>query len=482
MRNVILMIGDGMGPQQVSQAILYRQLRRQKSKPLVLERLFDEGVSGKVKTFSANSLVTDSAAASTAMACGTKTNNGMLGFDAAGKPCTSIVRLAKRHGKSAGLVSTTRFSHATPAAFAANNIFRENENEIAKQLITEGVVDVMMGGGGRHLLPEGSLFSQQPDCLGLNEQLDGKSKRNDTHNLVQEAQKNGYRFVCHKKNLNQVKTGEKVLGVFAASHFPMIQERSKIKALPTLAEMTHFSLQHLSKNEKGFFLMVEGGLIDYAGHQNDAGAQLMETLDFDDALAVSKEFVDHHPDTLLLVTADHETGGFAFSYQLPLHPLQPQHLKSGDLYQEYYLNPTPEIFALFEKQKSSFNAILQPLIGEDPKTAAPKLVEKIAKETAYILTLEEAEFVLRKPDFENLKPEDRDPFPFCDVEGSLYHADKLAAILGPQNYSIWATGHHTHTFVDLIAYGPSEHTQMAAGLHDNTDLFEMIQRVFGFDQ
>jgi alkaline phosphatase len=148
-KNVIFMIGDGMGVQQVSQAVLYRQLRKENSSPLALEKLLNGKISGLMRTSSYGDIVTDSAAAATAMACGQKVLNETVGLDPNGNPCETVLEKAAKMGKATGLVSTTRITHATPGSFAAHQVFRDLENEIAVDMLEKHDVDVLLSGGLR---------------------------------------------------------------------------------------------------------------------------------------------------------------------------------------------------------------------------------------------------------------------------------------------------------------------------------------------
>lgn len=498
-KNVILMIGDGMGTPQVSQAILYRKKIKSNDTPLAMEELFKKGHSALVTTHSANSLVTDSAAAATAMACGVKTKNEMLGVDESGVPCQSILKLAKNAGKSTGLVSNTRVSHATPAAFSASNTFRKNENEIAEQIISEAQVDVILNGGGRHFIPkykdaakkQKMKFSDLKECQGIDKSIDGSSKRKDQKNLIQEAKKNGYAFACQKEQITDdlLNSKQKLLGVFTRSTFPHIQERNKINTIPSVADMTKMALKKLSKNPKGFFLMVESGLIDYAGHENDGATQLQETLDFDKAITVAKKYVDDHPDTMLIVTADHETGGYSLAYRKQKGFPKTSPLPGNKTYTQRYGIPQNMELEKYIQQKASFTAILGSLYDKvyeseeatQPKSkailekAAQELVEKMAELTPYKINLEEALYTLSRESEDHLAIHKNDPYPFCTHDRSDYHADRLGKVISRRTYTTWSTGTHTHMPVPVMAYGPKTLTNQVNGLMDNTDLFKVMK-------
>lgn len=252
--NVILMIGDGMSSEHVWAAWVCNGGK------LNLEQM---PVTGFSRTFSANRLVTDSAAGGTALACGHKTNNGMLGQTADGRALSSLAsRLyAAPYHKAVGLVVTKAITDATPAAFYAHTASRHNTAEIAKQLCA-APFSVIVGGGS------GAFSSAQMQALRKNDQA--------------------------------------YVELAAKEHCPYAPERGDF-----LARQTERALAELEKSPRGFFLMIEGSEIDTASHAADARLAVAETLDFDHALGVVLRWMQSHPDTLLVVTADHQTGGIA---------------------------------------------------------------------------------------------------------------------------------------------------------------------------
>jgi len=238
-----------------------------------------------VDTASANSKVTDSAAAGSAWGIGQRVNNRALNVTPDGRSPKPIAVRVKEAGMSAGLVTTARLTHATPASFAANVDHRNKEGVIARQFLKRKI-DVLLGGGLQHF---------QAD------------------NLLQAYREAGYTVCEHKKDLPA--PGDKsLLGLFDDSHLPYTldheQEAILREKVPTLAEMTQTAIDHLSRNPDGFLLQVEGGRVDHAGHANDPGAIVRDQVAFDDAVRAAWEFYQNHPDeTLLIVTTDHGTGG-----------------------------------------------------------------------------------------------------------------------------------------------------------------------------
>jgi len=280
-RNVILMIPDGCGPASLTLG------RLAAGHALALDGI----LVGECETSSADALITDSAAAVTAYASGIRTRNRVLGLDSDMRPVATILEGAKARGMSTGLVATSRITHATPAGFAAHVPERNNEDEIAVQEL-DHKVDVLLGGGRRFFLPKAS---------------DGS--RTDNRDLIAEARKQGYTILERRSSLLGAMHAP-VLGLFASDH--MSYEIDRDHALePSLAEMAKLAVNLLSRNAKGFFVMIEGSRIDHAGHQNDPATHARDVLAYDDAVKVALDFARHDGHTLVVSVADHETGGLS---------------------------------------------------------------------------------------------------------------------------------------------------------------------------
>jgi len=278
-KNVILLIADGTGIAQISSGQLnivgadgYLNLQRMP-------------VTGLVKTQSSNSLITDSAAGATAYSCGMKTNNGMIAFLPDDSHCKTLVEIAEEKGMSTGLVATSTITHATPASFAAHVRSRANQAGIAKQYLDSNV-EVFLGGGREFFIPQDQ---------------EGSSRKDDL-NLIEEFEKKDYEYVSTAEEMKN-SSSNKILGLFANSGL------NSENRTPTLGEMTVTALSKLEINEKGFFLMVEGSQIDWAGHGNNAEYAIREMKDFDDAVKEALDFAEKDGETLVVLTADHETGG-----------------------------------------------------------------------------------------------------------------------------------------------------------------------------
>ncbi len=284
-KNVVLLIGDGFGPAYATMA------RVAAGRPLALDAI----LAGTVSTAATSSEVTDSAAGATAFSCGIKTYNGAIGVDATGAPCLTVLEAAEAAGLATGLVTTTRLTHATPAAFAAHVAGRDEEAEIAVQLLAAGV-DVLFGGGLRFFTPEAAYGS-----------------RSDGRDLTREALERGYAVATDRAGWDGLQTTP-ALALLAPDHLAYELDRDETDE-PSLAELTRRALDLLSAaddgRERGFFLMLEGGRIDHAGHANDPAAALGDVLAFDAAVAEVLDFARRDTQTLVIATADHETGGLA---------------------------------------------------------------------------------------------------------------------------------------------------------------------------
>ena len=311
-KNVIYLIGDGMGFGAVSSLLL--------SEDSVTG--FEQApVIGLSETCSANNYVTDSPAGGTALACGVRTKNGYLGVDPEGKPLTSILRKAQAMGKRSGIVVNTVLTEATPAAFYAGVTSRSMSFDIAKQF-TESGVDVAIGAG---LEP----FIKRPDSLDLTATLinKGYDVHLDWKTVLNTTSK---KFVgilpmgdVHRRNESGNTTAGAADGAevcLAAKLAASSEENSDTTRLsePTvyLEKATAKALEVLSNdNRQGFFLMIESAIIDGYGHNNDSEGMIEEMKEFDNTLRQLVAYVNQHPETLLVVTADHETGGTGVSYK-----------------------------------------------------------------------------------------------------------------------------------------------------------------------
>ncbi|MGL5020283.1 MAG: alkaline phosphatase, partial [Luteolibacter sp.] len=264
-RGVVFMVSDGMSPGVLTLAEAYSQLTRKKGTQwwaLLDDR---KAARGLMDTASANSMVTDSAAASTAWGGGQRVNNGTINFTPGGQEMTPIARLLKKNGTRIGLVTTATVTHATPAGFAAAVPKRADEEAIAPQYLD--AVDIILGGGAEFF---------------------DKTMRVDKRDLSADFAKAGYGIVNDRDALLASREG-KLLGAFTRDHLPFSIDRNHNPGMaakvPTLSEMATAALTRFLSGDKPFLLQVEGARIDHAAHLNDIGALLHDQLAFDDAVA-----------------------------------------------------------------------------------------------------------------------------------------------------------------------------------------------------
>ncbi|MGE4261298.1 MAG: alkaline phosphatase [Shewanella sp.] len=276
-KNVIIMIGDGMGPAYTT---AYRYFKDNPDTEEVEQTVFDRLLVGMASTYPArvSGYVTDSAAAATALATGSKSYNGAISVDLQKQPLETIMERAKKRGLSTGVAVTCQVNHATPAAFLSHNESRKNYDEIAATYINTDA-DVLLGGGQKYF----------------------------TAPMLEAFRNKGYQ-VINDFNLLQNVTQPKVLGLFADVQLPWAVDEPDAHRLST---MTNKALALLSQNPQGFVLMVEGSQIDWAGHDNDIVAAMGEMDEFAHAVEAVEQYVRSHPDTLMVVTADHNTGGMS---------------------------------------------------------------------------------------------------------------------------------------------------------------------------
>lgn len=290
--NVIMVIPDG---ESVSEVTLARWYNGGKLN-------IDEMTCGLVRTYSAESAITDSAAAATAYACGIKTNEGYegiypsvvnmpgvsdTGVHTAQQPAANIIEAARLAGKKTGIVVTAPVMHATPASFSAHNEDREEYDTISMQQVYQGI-DVVMGGGLYYM----------------------KDGRRDRQDLTLDIQNRGYDYVTTKEQMNNSQS-DKLFGVFAYDDMDYDFDMADHPEEPSLAEMTRKAIDVLDKNENGFFLLVEGSKIDYASHAHDPVGVVSEILSYDEAVKTALDFAKKDGNTVVISAADHGNGNMS---------------------------------------------------------------------------------------------------------------------------------------------------------------------------
>lgn len=434
---VFYFIGDGMGPNQVLAAEMYQaELAGQIGRvPLLMTQFPYVGMS---PTFSTSNSITDSSAAGTALASGQKTNNGMVGQIPDGTPSISVATKLHNEGWGVGIMTSVPIDHATPSSFYAHTPSRNDYYTIGCQLAESGFE--FFAGGGFHI-PENKQMSTSP-------------------NLYDYCEQQGYflagSYDIAKANLNR----EKLIIVPAAS----LQDRSASgDALPfaidreegdlSLAQLVEVAIEHLSSHER-FFLMAEGGKIDYSGHGNDGATNIHETIDFDRALAVAYRFYEQHPDeTLIVVAADHETGGMALGnsdYTLNLQVLQHQQKSSG------YISDA--IKALYQSKGSQ-------LTWEDVRAFLSEHMGLYA--TVEVTTEDDAR--LREAFAQTKKNEGNVKTLYKEVNAL---ASTALEILNNYAHIGWTSHGHTAASIPVFAIGVG--AERFTGWYDNTKIAPMI--------
>lgn len=428
-KNLIVLIADGCGAEH------YTLARWFKGAPLALDQI----CVGAVKTFIADSVVADSAPASTAFATGVRTNDKFIGVgpksptlpvvpapapELAYKPLATVLEGAKLLGKATGLAVTCRVTHATPAAYYAHVPSRTQDNDIMEQGVYHNL-DVVLGGGKRHLLPQ-----------------EYGGKRTDDENLLEVLKERGYTFVTEAQELQQVKSG-KVYGIFAYNHLEAEIDRKELAPRqPTLEEMTKKAIELLSQDPDGFFLLVEGSQVDWASHANDPAHLLSDLLMFDRAVQVALDFAYKDGNTLVLAFSDHNCGGLSIG----------NYATSGS----YSRMKLEALVGPLQKMKVSAQAVWRQMGPE----VTPENLQKVVKE------------------YWGLSPTDEEAaqiMALARTYGSNPH-NALGEILCRKHTCLgWTTHGHTGGDVPLFAFGPHR----PVGLVDGPDIGHICARALG---
>lgn len=274
-KNIILMVGDGMGVAQI-----YAGLTGNHGS-LNLERCTAVGFH---KNQASDKYVTDSAAGATALSCGQKTYNGAIGVDANGKPLPTILEAAEKNGLATGMIATCSITHATPASFISHQPSRSLDENIAMDFLKTDI-DLFIGGGRK-------FFTQRTDSLNLTDSLKAR----------------GYQIANSIGEVQQITSG-KLAAFLADTQQPRFSEGRGDE----LVKSTEVALRLLKNNKKGMFMLIEGSQIDWGGHGNDTQYIVDEMIDFDHAIGKVLDFAKKDGNTLVIITADHETGGFSIN-------------------------------------------------------------------------------------------------------------------------------------------------------------------------
>jgi len=439
-RNLIFMVSDGMGPTSLSLTRSFMQYTT--GAPFSQQLVIDQHMIGQSRTRSSSSLITDSAAGATAFSCAHKSYNGAISVLPNHEPCGTVMEAAKKAGYMTGLVVTTRLTDATPACFASHVNMRSEEDRIAEQMAGDHplgrVVDLMIGGGRCHFLPnttEGSCRADNKDVVAL-------------------AKKNGFNYFSDRKGFDDLKGGKQVnfplMGLLADTDIPYeIDRRNEDDIYPSLHEMAEAALTALSlatrDSKKGFFLMIEGSRIDHAGHHNDPAAQVHEVLSYDKAMANVLKFIENEPtNTVMVSTSDHETGGLATARQL--HAAYP----------EYVWYPGPLANASHSAERLDF--LYKDFLATHPSASESDQLDYIRHSITSGLGIHDASddeirALLKQP------------------ASALY---QYADMVSRRSQTGWATHGHSAADVNIFSSDP-EKARALVGNHENTEVGDFLR-------
>jgi alkaline phosphatase len=439
LKYIFLFIGDGMGYSHISLTEAYLA---NTEGIISANRLNMTGlpVHGYVNTFSKNSQITCSAAAGTALAYGIKENNNAIAyFDGEYKDKLSILQFAQQSGFKTGIVSSVSLNHATPAAFYANSASRSSYYNIAQQLVDS---DINFLGGG-----------------GIRNPKDIDNNAEDIYELLE---KSGYNIVTDIKDLNKSYDKQYLLNPFIHSDgsMPYAIDRD-IEGGFALADFTKSAIQHLF-NEDGFFIMIEGGKIDWAAHDNDAAAIIMDMIDFDNAIGYALDFYQQFPDnTLIIVTSDHETGGLTTGLNKNAYKSDFSIVN----YQGISLSCIDK--TIRQLNQSNFKTILETIKTDFFKSG----FELTEAEIEYLETAYKHKF---NPESISKEELDRLYYVYCPISISCIRIINDRASIGFTSF------HHTASAVPVFSKGNG--AEKFGAYLDNTDIPKIIKSIIGSEE
>lgn len=425
-KNIIMVIADGMGPAYTTS---YRYFNDNPATEMVEETVFDRLLVGSASTYPAkvSGVVTDSAAGATALSTGYKTYNGAIALDVNKKNVETVLEFAKQQGKKTGVVVTSQINHATPASYLAHNESRNNYNAIADSYIDDGIkADVYLGGGWQYFL------------------------RND-RNLINEFKASGFQYIDHYDALANLKKNTPVIGLFDNKGLPSANDD---KNPHRLSIMTKAAVKQL-ENSQGYFMLVEASQVDWAGHSNDIATAMAEMSDLAKTMEYLEAYVKANPETLLILTADHSTGGLTVGAhgKYEWHPEILRTMKSSPM-------TIAKSIAINNITKQGLSDLLNFDVTDHEVTqikAAKRLaIEKLA---------------LYKDLNKEIKSETRKPNINAIISKAIKHVIDIRTNTG------WTSGGHTAIDVPVHALGNS--SEMFDGKMDNTDIAKQIFLLLG---
>jgi alkaline phosphatase len=425
---VIFFIADGCGAASYTLARDYQ--REMDGIPSLSLDRFEQG---SVITFAEGGRITDSAASATAYACGVKTLNGRIAMTADSQAVETVLEKAETAGYNTALISTARITHATPASFSSHVAARAMEAQIAEQQLTKGI-EILMGGGRRYYTPA--------------EQGGG---RQDGRDLIEDAESAGYHRADNRAEMMAIDELP-LIALFTNSHMAYEIDRV-VEEEPSIAEMTMKSLELLGSAGKPFFIMIEAGRIDHAGHGNDTAAHLWDVIAYDRAWQAAVEFAREDGNTLVLGTSDHETGGLTIGAE-----------HGGQRGSGYSYDPTK--LAPIKSSIEAFQGELAGLMmngGVDSEWFQAALSDRFNIEFGSVA--EPMSDIIAQADTNALA-------------ASVQLQRLLGGVMADSARIGWSTGGHTAVNVPIFAYGPGSARFM--GTLDNTQIGIRLQEVLGF--
>jgi len=438
-KNIIMIVGDGMGPAYTT---AYRYYNDDPTTVEIEQSVFDKHYVGTSSTYPAkvSGYITDSAAAATALATGVKTYNDAISVDTNKKPLLTVLEWAKQQGKKTGVVVTSQINHATPASYLSHNENRNNYNAIADSYIDNGIkADLYFGGGWKYFI------------------------REDRH-LVNEFKAAGFQYIDDYQELSTLERNKPVLGLFGDSGLPWALDDKEKHRLSLMTETATKQLE----NPNGYFMLVEASQIDWGGHGRDIGAAMTEMDDLAKTIAFLEEYVAKTPETLVVLTADHSTGGLSIGRKTAK--------SNKDIHSKYLWQPeilrtltlSPEKFA---KTFANDNLTLEQ-VNE-------MLNFEISAEDMTLLLESKQRGIKILEQYQQLSAEQKQGKWPPKAEGQILIAIKK--IIDIQTNTGWGSisASGTHTAVDVPVYAFGKGSEQFNGQIDNTDIAKKIFTLLG---
>lgn len=417
-KNIIFIVSDGMSSGTLNMGDLF--IKRTQGRGSHWLNLYRENkvTRALMDMAPANSMVTDSAAASSSWGGGVRVKNGSINIDPNGERVLPIWQKFKKVGKKAGCVTTVPITHATPAGFMTNSKSRNDQAGIAEDYLKHNF-DVLMGGGDQYFNPQ---------------------KRKDGKDIYGAFEEKGYQVFQNKKSLDNLEADKPILGVFSDSALPYtvdyLNDQLLQESTPTLAELTTIAINHMSSHPEGFVLQVEGGKVDWAAHANDAAGLIYDQVALDDCIKVAMEFAESNGETLVILATDHGNANPGLIYG-----------KEAD-----------NNFDTLMKYKASNDVILNSIMAND---SYHQVIEKFEQFSNIVLSQDEAQQVLNY--YKGLEKPESGLYNYKNLPYELVsNFQKKRTSIG------WIGNEHSADYVEIAMYGAGSH--LLKPFIKNTDL------------